>query len=62
MSGGRALLIGAAVTLLIVAALANGLRAERREELIVRHPYNNRYNDASGAREDSQMELAGRFR
>jgi len=56
------LLIGAAVTLLIVAALANGLRAERREELIVRHPYNNRYNDASGAREDSQMESARRFR
>jgi hypothetical protein len=40
------------ITLLIVAALAYGLRAERRGEMIIRHPYNNRYNDASAARED----------
>ncbi len=40
------------ITLLIVAALAYGLRAEREGEMIPRHPYNNRYNDAPGARED----------
>jgi hypothetical protein len=40
------------VTVLLVAALAYGLRAERNGGLIVRRPYNNRYNDASGARED----------
>jgi hypothetical protein len=36
------------ITLLIVAAL----RAGGGEEAIVRRPYNNRYNDAAGARED----------
>jgi len=40
------------ITLLIVAALAYGLRAERAGLMIPRHPYNNRYNDASAARED----------
>jgi hypothetical protein len=40
------------VTLTIVAALGFGLRSERGGELISRRPYNNRYNDASGARED----------
>lgn len=40
------------VTILIVAALGYALRPSPRDELIVRRPYNNRYNDASGARED----------
>jgi hypothetical protein len=40
------------VTLVVVAALGYGLRSGRRGTLIVRRPYNNRYNDASGARED----------
>jgi hypothetical protein len=40
------------ITLLVVAALGVGLRSERRGTLIVRRPYNNRYSDASGARED----------
>jgi hypothetical protein len=40
------------VTLLVVAALARGLRSERNGGLIVSRPYNNRYNDAAGARED----------
>ncbi len=40
------------VTLLVVAALARGLRSERSGGLILRHPYNNRYSDASGAREE----------
>ena len=39
------------VTLIVTAALAHGFRRERGGA-IVRHPYNNRYNDASGARED----------
>ena len=39
------------VTLIIIAALGYGLRSERRGELILRHPYNNRYNDATAARE-----------
>jgi hypothetical protein len=44
------------VTLLVVAALALGLRSERSAGLILRRPYNNRYNDASGARDDALFE------
>jgi hypothetical protein len=40
------------VTLVIVAALGYGLRTRSSDDLIVRRPYNNRYNDAAGARED----------
>jgi len=40
------------VTLLVVVVLAYALQSGRRDELIVRRPYNNRYNDAAGARED----------
>jgi hypothetical protein len=39
------------VTLIIAGALGYASRAGG-EELISRRPYNNRYNDASGARED----------
>ena len=39
------------VTLIIAGALGSGTRAGG-ERLISRRPYNNRYNDASGARED----------
>lgn len=40
------------VTLIIIAALGYGLRSERGDgELISRRPYNNRHNDASGARD-----------
>ena len=39
------------VTLVIVAALGYGLRSERDGALISRRPYNNRHNDASGARD-----------
>jgi hypothetical protein len=45
------MLLAIAVTTIIFAALGYGLRGGRRGELIVRHPYNNRYNDASAARE-----------
>ena len=40
------------VTPLVVAALGLGLRSGRRGGLILRRPYNNRYSDASGARDD----------
>jgi hypothetical protein len=40
------------ITLLIGAALANALRAGRGDGLIGRHRYNNRYSDASAARDD----------
>jgi hypothetical protein len=40
------------VTLLVVIVLGYALRSGRRDELIVHRPYNNRYNDAAGARED----------
>jgi hypothetical protein len=39
------------VTLLITAAIGLGLRTGR-DGLIGRRPYSNRYNDASGAREE----------
>jgi len=41
------------VTFIIVASLGYGLRGERSGGLIARRPYNNRYNAASGARDDS---------
>jgi hypothetical protein len=49
-----AMLTSIIVTLVVVAALGYGLRSGRRGrgQLIVRRPYNNRHNDASGARED----------
>jgi hypothetical protein len=44
------------VTLIIAAALHYGLSGGRHDQLIIRRPYNNRYNDASGAREDAVIE------
>ena len=41
-----------AVTLIVVAVVGYALRAASTDELIIRRPYNNRYNDAAGARED----------
>ena len=40
------------VTTVVVAALGYGLRSRRSGDLIETRPYNNRYNDASAARED----------
>jgi hypothetical protein len=40
------------VTLIITAALGFALRRDPGG-LIIRRPYNNRYNDASGARDES---------
>jgi len=45
------MLIALIVTILLIALLLYGLRPSH-DQLIVRHPYNNLYNDASGARED----------
>ncbi len=46
------MLTALAVTLIITIALGSGLRVGRNGGLISRRPYNNRYNDASGARDD----------
>jgi hypothetical protein len=46
------MLIALLVTLIITSALGASMRSEERGGLIARHRYNNRYNDASGARED----------
>jgi len=45
------MLLAILVTLIIVVALGYGFRPDRKGELIVRHPYNNIYNDATAARE-----------
>jgi hypothetical protein len=45
------MLLAGLVTLIIIAALGYS-QSERRGGLIDHHSYNNRYNDASGARED----------
>lgn len=41
------------VTLIILAALASAVRPPRDGGLIARRPYNNRYNDASAARDEA---------
>lgn len=47
------MLIGIIVTLIITSGLGYALRTDGgRSGLIARRPYNNRYNDAAGARED----------
>jgi hypothetical protein len=49
----RPMLAAVIVTLLLVIAfIGYAPRSPRTGKLIVRRPYNNRYNDASGARED----------
>jgi hypothetical protein len=47
------MLIAILITLLLVAALGGSFGASRIGGSILRRPYNNRYNDASGAREDN---------
>jgi hypothetical protein len=44
------------IAVVIAAALGYGQRGGRRGGIILRRPYNNRYNDASGAREDAILE------
>jgi hypothetical protein len=40
------------ILLIMALALTGATGAERRHSLITRRPYNNRYNDATGARDD----------
>ncbi|HEV3283890.1 MAG TPA: hypothetical protein VG010_06775 [Solirubrobacteraceae bacterium] len=40
------------VSIIIGAAILYALHTGQDGQLIVRRPYNNRYNDASGARDD----------
>jgi hypothetical protein len=40
------------ITLIIVSGLGYALQTDRKGRLIAHTPYNNRYNDAAGARED----------
>jgi hypothetical protein len=47
-----AMLIATAVTALIVYALGYSLHGGRRGPLIAEHGYNNRYTDATAARQD----------
>jgi hypothetical protein len=44
------------VTIIITAALLYALRGGHRGGTIIRRPYNNRYNAASGAREDAVLD------
>jgi hypothetical protein len=44
------------VTIIITTALAYALRGGQRGGTITRRPYNNRYNAASGAREDAVLD------
>jgi hypothetical protein len=44
------------VTICIIFALGYAFRGDRNEITIRRRPYNNRYNDASGAREDALLD------
>jgi hypothetical protein len=50
------MLIAITITAIIVAALLYGLRTGR-DGTILRRPYNNRYNDASAARDEAAFEL-----
>jgi hypothetical protein len=50
------MLLSIIVTLTITASLLYALRGGGDGQLIIRRPYNNRYNDASGAREDAVFE------
>ena len=46
------IVLGLVTTLLVLAGLGAALRRDGKGGIIARTPYNNRYNDASGARED----------
>ncbi len=43
----------AILILLVAVAFGYSVESRRGDQLIGEHRYNNRYNDASGAREDS---------
>jgi hypothetical protein len=49
------MLLAIIVTIIITAGLGHALRGGPRAGAIARRPYNNRYNAASGARDDAQI-------
>lgn len=46
------MLLAIAITIFFMFGLGAALRHEGSDGLIARRPYNNRYSDAAGARED----------
>ena len=50
------MLLGIIISLTLTAAVIHGLRGGPRGTTIARRPYNNRYNAASGAREDALLD------
>lgn len=46
------MLLGIFITLFLIAGLVAAFRRDGEGGLIARRPYNNRYSDASAARED----------
>jgi hypothetical protein len=48
----RIVFLGILITLFLMIGLGAALRRDGSGGLIARRPYNNRYNDASGSRED----------
>jgi hypothetical protein len=55
-AGTEAMLTAIIVTIIIMFALGWGFRGDRNGVTIRRRPYNNRYNDAAGARDDAVLE------
>jgi hypothetical protein len=53
--GDPAMLTAIIVSLIITVGLAYAIGSGRDGGMIARRPYNNRYNDASGAREDHDL-------
>jgi hypothetical protein len=49
------MLLAIFVTIIITSGLGHALSGGRRGGTITRRPYNNRYNAASGAREDASL-------
>ncbi len=49
---GNPILTAVIITLILVGSLGFALGSGRSGPLIARRPYNNRYSDATGARED----------
>jgi hypothetical protein len=54
--GTKAMITSIIVTAVIAGTLGYAIRQGRHGELIVHRPYNNRYDDASGARDYALFE------
>ena len=55
LEGVTGMLSSILVVLIVTGGVGYGVRAGRNGESILRRPYNNRYNDASAAREDETL-------